>query len=123
MPRFLLVAGLVCAPFLATPSAAQITISGVNEAGGGQRGLDLLRQLDRVDRRIDRARDEDQLSRREARALNREARQVGALRDRYARGGLSEAEAAELQFRISALNGQIGTRPQPAAASDSPGRR
>jgi hypothetical protein len=119
----LLVAGLACVPFLAAPLAAQITISGVGQGGGGQRGQELLRQLNRVDRRIDRARDEDQLSRREARALNREARQIGALRERYARGGLSDAEAAELQFRISALNGQIGTRPQPAAAPDSPARR
>lgn len=123
MPRYLFVVGLICAPLLAAPSVAQITISGVYQAGGGQRGQELLRQLNRVDRQIDRARDEDQLSRREARALNREARQVETLSARYAQGGLSEAEAAELQFRISALNGQIGTRPQPVAAPDSPTRR
>jgi hypothetical protein len=57
--------------------------------------------------RIERARDEGQLSKREARQLRREARLIGRLADRYAAGGLSPAERRELGTRTQVLRTRI----------------
>lgn len=106
---------LACALLVAVsaPAAAQIPISG---AGSGN-GAGLSRQLERAYRQIERARDADQLSRREARALRREANGIGDMAARYSRDGLSQSEAAELDFRASALSGAVAaeraTPPEP----------
>lgn len=94
---------------IAAPASAQIGINGVGQAGGTA----ISRQLERLRDRIETARDEDRLSRDQARALRREARTIDSLERRYAAGGLSEPEAAELQFRASALSGSV-LAPQPA---------
>jgi hypothetical protein len=44
-----------------------------------------------------------QLSHRQAKELRREAGEITQLEERYAAGGLSNAEAAELQNRIEVL--------------------
>ncbi|MBJ7439704.1 MAG: hypothetical protein JHD35_11855 [Sphingopyxis sp.] len=53
--------------------------------------------------RIRDGRNEGQLSRREARALRREAGQISTLADRYARDGLSDSERRELEMRAQVL--------------------
>lgn len=63
----------------------------------------VARDLDQAGRSIRAGRESGQLSRREARALRREKRQIAVLEERYARGGLSESERAELETRIRAL--------------------
>lgn len=57
--------------------------------------------------RIGAAREAGQLSRRDARALDREARLIGRLGLRYGRDGLSGAERAELETRAAALRARI----------------
>ena len=92
---------------VSAPAAAQISgYGGVSTPSptpiGGQ-----LRQ---VERRIDRGRDNDQLSRREARRLDREARQIERLRQRYSHGGLSEGERRELQARVDYLRDAVAVQ-------------
>ncbi len=57
--------------------------------------------------RIGAAREAGQLSRREARALDREARLIGRLSARYGRDGLSGSERAELETRAAALRARV----------------
>jgi len=54
-------------------------------------------------KRISNGRDSGQLSKREARALRREAGQISALADRYAHGGVSDSERRELEMRAQVL--------------------
>jgi hypothetical protein len=70
-------------------------------------GPGVARELRDVRSRIERARDEGQLSKREARQLRREARLIGRLADRYAAGGLSPAERGELGTRAQVLRSRI----------------
>jgi len=53
--------------------------------------------------RIDRGREDGDLSKREARELRREARQISSLAERYARDGLSDSERRELDMRTQVL--------------------
>lgn len=55
---------------------------------------------------IERSRDNGSLSRPEARALRREARQIGVLADRYGKDGMSDAERRELETRVQILRAQ-----------------
>lgn len=114
-----MIKALACALLIAVsaPAAAQIPISGV----GSGTGAGLSRQLERAYREIEQARDADQVSRREARALRREANGIGDMAARYGRDGLSQSEAAELQFRTSALNGAVAA--ERATPPAEPGRR
>lgn len=57
--------------------------------------------------RIGAAREAGTISRREARALDREARLIGRLGLRYGRDGLSGAERAELETRAAALRARV----------------
>ncbi|HEY0622590.1 hypothetical protein [Sphingomonas sp.] len=70
----------------------------------------VARELGQADRDIRAGRESGQLSRREARALRRESRQIGVLEARYRRGGLSASERAELESRIAALRSVTGAR-------------
>jgi len=55
---------------------------------------------------IDRGRKNGDLSKREARALRREANQIDTLADRYGQDGLSNAEHRELEMRARVLQSQ-----------------
>ncbi len=97
---------------LALPAAAQI-----RDPSGGVRWPaprpalpGISRELSQADRMIRAGRDSGQLSRREARALRRESRQIAALEARYANGGLSDSERTELQNRVAALRSVTGAR-------------
>jgi hypothetical protein len=65
------------------------------------------RELRETRDRIDRGRDNGDLSKREARALRREATQIGTLADRYGQDGISEAEHRELEMRTRVLQSQV----------------
>ncbi len=56
---------------------------------------------------IDEGRKQGDLSKREARALRREARQIGTLADRYGQDGLSDSEIRELETRTRVLQNQV----------------
>lgn len=103
---------LVLLPALALPAAAQI-----RDPSGGVRWPaprpalpGVARELDQAGRSIREGRESGQLSRREAKALRREQRQIAVLEARYARGGLSESERAELEARVAALRSVTGAK-------------
>ena len=60
-------------------------------------------ELAMVRRDVRKGRKEGSLSRKQARELRRESGEVAMLEQRYAAGGLSSAEAAELKARIEVL--------------------
>ena len=72
------------------------------------------RELRDIRGRIDRAHDAGDLDRRDARGLDREARRIGRLTNRYGRDGLSGSERAEIQTRILALREAVN-RPRPTS--------
>ena len=55
---------------------------------------------------IGQGRQDGDLSKKEARALRREARQIDTLADRYASDGLSDSERRELEMRVQVLRAQ-----------------
>lgn len=66
-------------------------------------GHDLRRVRDLVGQGLE----DGDLSKREAKALRREARQIDTLADRYGRDGLSESERRELDMRTQVLRAQV----------------
>lgn len=61
------------------------------------------RELRKARDLINEGRDRGELSKGEAKALRREARQIDALADRYGREGLSDPERRELETRLQLL--------------------
>ncbi len=109
------------AAILASPAAAQI--AGKRDYGRVPAASPFLddsrppgpavgKQLRDVDRRIERARDSGQISRREARRLEREARAIGRLARLYGSDGLSPSERAELENRTHYLRDSVAS-PRP----------
>lgn len=96
----------------ALPAAAQIRdpSGGVRWPAPSPALPGVARELGQADRSIRDGRESGQLSRREARALRRESRQIATLERRYARGGLSQSERAELESRIAALRSVTGAK-------------
>lgn len=110
--RIALLALALAFPALPQPTAAQI-----RDPSGGVRWPSpspalpgVARELGQADRMIREGRASRQLSRREARALQRERRQIAILEQRYAHGGLSGSERAELEARIAALRSLTGAK-------------
>jgi hypothetical protein len=60
-------------------------------------------QLGQIRSEVRKGREEGSLSRRQARQLRGEAGEIAMLEQRYASGGLTGAEAAELRTRIEVL--------------------
>ncbi|HYW16326.1 MAG TPA: hypothetical protein VE891_09255 [Allosphingosinicella sp.] len=75
-------------------------------------GPGIGREVRDLEGRIDRARDRGDLSRGEARRMEREARAIGRLERRYGRDGLSPSERRELENRAAYLRDLVG-RPRP----------
>ncbi len=69
------------------------------QPAGPSAGRDLMDLRGRIAAR----RDAGDISRQEARALRREARQIEALTERYGRDGLSDSERREIDMRTQAL--------------------
>ncbi|WP_144062182.1 hypothetical protein [Sphingomonas sp. MM-1] len=68
------------------------------------------RELGETRKRIKRGRDSGDLSKQEARALRKEADQIGTLAERYGRDGISDSERRELDMRSRALGGLTEAR-------------
>ncbi|WP_423605537.1 hypothetical protein [Sphingomonas sp. MS122] len=100
------------AALTALPAAAQIRdpSGGVRWPAPSPALPGVARELGQADRSIRDGRESGQLSRREARALRRESRQIAVLEERYMRGGLSDSERAELETRIHALRSVTGAK-------------
>lgn len=96
----------------ALPAAAQIRdpSGGVRWPAPSPALPGVARELGQADRSIRDGRESGQLSRREAKALRRESRQIATLERRYAHGGLSQSERAELESRIAALRSVTGAK-------------
>jgi hypothetical protein len=86
---------------VSAPAAAQY------RGGYGHGGPAIERQLDQIERQIDRLRDRRLISGSEANRLERQAEQIDRLHDRYRRNGLSQREHYELTQRIQNLRSQL----------------
>lgn len=76
---------------------------GIVDRGASTGTSTMAHDLRETRKRISNGRDTGQLSKREARALRREAGQISALAERYARDGLSDSERRELDMRAQVL--------------------
>lgn len=65
------------------------------------------REIGKIRHEIRVARDEGQITRRQARALFRETRRIGGFGYRASAGGVSASESAALRSRIEGLRGQL----------------
>lgn len=83
------------------PSERTPGISDMGTLPGGEPSL--ARELRKARDLIGDGRDKGELSKNEAKALRREARQIDVLADRYGRDGLSDAERRELETRVQLL--------------------
>ena len=95
---------------IATPAAAQTSISGIPQASASQRERNVSAQrgawegdLRQIDRRADRAGDNGEISRREERSIHRQASAIRSVGSYYAANGLTEAELSALQSQAFAL--------------------
>lgn len=110
MRQFLVLAAAVLA---VSPAAAQFRAGGVAPAPRLPRidsrmpAADPHREARDIRARIDDGRRAGQLSRREARGLKRGAWQHDVLADRYAQGGVSDAERREMETRAIVLRQQV----------------
>jgi hypothetical protein len=101
MRKFLIPALLLAS--IAAPAAAQY--HGGHDGRRG--GLGIERQIDQIERQIDRLRDRRLISSSEAHRLSRRAEQIDRLHDRYRRNGLSRREHGDLQRRIHDLRQRV----------------
>ncbi|WP_137869801.1 MULTISPECIES: hypothetical protein [Sphingopyxis] len=76
---------------------------GISDMGTAAQRSTVDHDLRETRARIRDGRDAGQLSKREARALRREAGQISTLADRYGRDGLSDSERRELEMRAQVL--------------------
>ena len=76
-----------------------------------QRGLELGGQIRQLEERIDDLRDTGQITRRQARAMRRDAHAIADSWWVFGSDGLSDSEADELQNRLLAANSLV--RPAP----------
>jgi hypothetical protein len=118
MRKILISAMLVSAVSVAAPAAAQFRGGG---HGYGQ-GANIERQLDQIERQIDRLRDRRLISREEAFRLERRAEQIDRLHDRFARNGLSQYERRDLQSRIQNLRQRVQAERHEGRLADRRGR-
>ncbi|WP_147391749.1 hypothetical protein [Pelagerythrobacter aerophilus] len=110
MKAIVVTAALLIVPFAAQAQIAPRTppdsgrLSGIADPSTNPA---IGRELRETRERIDRGRESGDLSKREARALRRENRQIGVLADRYGRDGISDAEYRELEMRARVLQSQV----------------
>lgn len=102
MRKILISAMLLSSVAISAPAAAQY-----RGGGWGHQGANIERQLDQIERQIDRLRDRRLISRHEAARLERQAEQIDRLHDRYRRNGLSAGEHRDLQMRIQNLRQRV----------------
>lgn len=78
---------------------------------GSMPGASVGAELRQIDRRIDRARDNGLITRREARQMRSQARGIAYLAGVYRHDGLSYSERIELRTRIDVLRDSINRHP------------
>jgi hypothetical protein len=107
---------LILALAVAAPAQAEIAPRRTPEpvkkrdpfAGNNRvQGPGIHRDVADIRERIDDARESGQISRRDARRLDRQARGIGSLARVYRTHGLSESEARELQARANYLRDAV----------------
>lgn len=99
----LLAPTLALAQFLPRAPSPGDRMPGITDMGRQHGQSTVGHDLRETRERISNGRDSGQLSKREARALRREAAQISTLADRYARDGLSDSERRELEMRAQVL--------------------
>lgn len=114
--RLVLVTALLLAPLGAqaqfmprTPPSGD-RMPGISDMGTQPSNPALSHDLRETRQRISRGRADGELSKREARSLRREARQISTLGERYGRDGLSDSEARELETRVQILKSQAAAQ-------------
>ena len=109
MRRYAILVPLMLA---AAPASAQFWPGpSVHGPSGGSLARDRAAgETAQIREEIRKGRSAGQLSRREARQLKREANQIDTLEERYAAGGLSASEEAELYARREALRNDVIAR-------------
>ncbi len=110
----MLVLSIAAVFILAAPASAQHLggiVGSPNEEGGSRRIVPVTPgvgpQLRQIDDNIDDGRDSGQLTKREAKVLRRDNRQIGSMQARFGRDGLSADEMAELRTRAEVLREQV----------------
>lgn len=107
---------LILAIAVAAPAQAEIAPRRTPEpvkkndpfVGNGRvQGPGIHRDVADIRERIDDARESGQISRRDARRLDRQARGIGSLARVYRTHGISESEARELQARANYLRDAV----------------
>jgi len=110
---------LLLSLLLAAPAVAQQPINGVGQASSAC-ARDVHWDLRRIDRRTDRARENGEIDRQEARNIQRERRLIRSLAGRYAADGLSESELRELQTRTFILRDMANAPGRPTVPPPPP---
>ena len=91
---------------------------GFNNGGSRQAVLELSRDLDRIDARIQRGMQRGTLSRREAFGLRRDAQQIRWQLRRSQQGGVRGRELGQLRFQVAQLEQRLRSE-----RNDRDGRR
>ena len=115
----LLLASPAAAQFVGRPVYDPVPVAGPYLGDSSPAGPGIGRELRDVRRRIERARESGELTRREARQLRREARLIDQAAERYGHGGLSASERRELENRARVLRDGLAK----ARRTDAPARR
>ena len=110
MRKLLVSVAIATATLAAVPAAAQYRDhnAGWNQRGPGRPAVNnLLRQLNRVDQRVNRSLQRRIISPREAFSLRRESNQIRTRLAVAARNGLNGREFANLQVRVNRLEQRV----------------
>lgn len=91
------------AQFVAGPAPAPMPMPGISDRGTLTPLPSLGDQLGEARARIKAGRSRGELTKREARALRRDAAMIETLADRYGADGLSDSERRELDMRTGVL--------------------
>jgi hypothetical protein len=106
LPLLLLLPVAAQAQFMPRTPPPGDRMPGISDMGTLSAEPSIGRDLRRARDLISQGREDGDLSKREARALRREARQIDTLAERYGRDGLSESEQRELDMRVQVLRAQ-----------------
>ena len=108
----LLMLGVAAAPaataqIVGRPTYERVSVPDPFLGNGDRPGPSVGQELRAIDRRIDRARESGMITRREARAMRREAAGIARLAGFYRQGGFTPSERLELRTRIEVLRDSV----------------
>ncbi|MBA3942732.1 MAG: hypothetical protein C0520_16130 [Sphingopyxis sp.] len=116
--RLVLTAALLLAPlaaqaqFVPRSPPVETRMPGITDMGTQPQAPSVGHDLSDARDLIRDGRADGALSKQEARALKREARQIGSLAERYGRDGLSDPERREIETRTQLLRAETLARRQ-----------